>query len=391
MKRTIVACIFCLTTALSFAQTGEVEAEAGTMDSRENIPVRTEHFEIIADAEDGEILGRQMEDRFAVYNKLFRFDPANAAWPLKVRAFRDQAQYEGYVGSRLGSVKPGAVYLHYNHVERRELVINTGDSQALPYQAFIQYLRAFVSNPPSWIREGFAVFFSTVSFNDEGKLIYEENLAWLETIKKMQSLPSPGSVMMADVLGTPENFQSLAWSLVSFFLNSGKRDYLRTLTDSFMLLLDTRSAEDNAEAVMKRIFLWNNMEDMTADYHEYIDSRKSFTELIAGGQRAYAGGDLKLAEAAFRSALEQRPAHYAPWYYLGLLAYDAGDSDTAEQYYRISIRNGADMALVLYALGLNAATAGKYNEAKEFLRQAAEADPGRYREKADALITRLKE
>lgn len=396
MKKMAFGCLFFLIVAAAFAQQGEapVSPPAETADNRAGDTVRTKHFEVITDTGDGETLARQMEDRFAVYNKLFRFDPAGAAWPLRVRAFQDQKLYDGYVSSRLGALKSGAVYLHYHQAEKRELVIHLGSDalgEVLPYQAFIQYIRAFISNPPAWIREGFAVFFSTISFNEEGKLSYEENLAWLETVKNMKELPSPQAIMMADALGMPDNFQSLAWSLVSFLLNSGKRDYLRTVTDSFMLLSDTRTAEENAVEVMERIYLWNNMDDIAADYREYLNSRKSFSELLAEGQQAYAAGDPKKAESAFRSALEQRPTHYAPWYYLGLLAYDANDPDSAEQHYRSSIRYGADLALVLYAMGLNSATAGRYSEAKEFLRQAAETSPSRYQEKAQDLILQLPE
>jgi tetratricopeptide (TPR) repeat protein len=241
------------------------------------------------------------------------------------------------------------------------------------------------------MREGFAVFFSTLYFDDAGKFAYEENLAWLETVKNIANPPSPGEILMADVLGIPDEFQSLAWSMVSFLLNSGKRDYLRTVTDSFMLLSDTNSAEENAEVVMKRIFLWNNMEDMTNDYREYLDSRKTFNELLARGQQAYTAGEKANAIVAFRAAVDQRPTHFAPWYYLGLLAYEMGDHDSADEYYHSSIRCGADSALVHYALGLNAAAAGKNNEAVDFLRLAAAAAPDRYQEKANALIARLGE
>jgi hypothetical protein len=360
---------------------------------------RSEHFELVSDTDDGESLLKEMEERFAVYNRLFRFDPLQAVLPLRVRAFGNREDYGDYVFSRLGAARPGAVYLHYNQRERRELVIDRGspgEAKNLPYQAFIQFLRAFVSNPPSWMREGFAIYFSTLGFNGEGELSYEENLSWLDTVKGMDGKVSPEALLGADSAaysaagpGTP-GFPGLAWSLVSFFLNSGREEYFRTLTDSFLLLSDSKTAAENSEVVMKRISLWNNMEDLNRDYRAYLDSRKTFTELVAEGQRAWANGDPAAAELSFTEAINQRPGHYAPYYYMGLIAYGENNYDLAKQYYRSSIQYGADFALVSYALGINAAAAGKTPEAVYYLREAAAAAPERYGEKAESLIARLK-
>ncbi|MDR1318862.1 MAG: hypothetical protein LBJ90_04485 [Treponema sp.] len=384
-----------------FAQLPAPDKAAG-QDTAGGAPAaRSEHFELISDRDDGGLLLKEMEERFGVYNRLFRFDPAQAVFPIRVRAFGNQDDYDSYVSTRLGTTSPGAVYLHYNQRERRELVINRGspgETKNLPYQALIQFLRAFVSSPPSWMREGFAVYFSTLGFTGEGKISYEENLSWLDTVKGMgEKAPSPEAVLMADNaaysaaagLGSP-GFSSLAWSLVSFFLNSGNEEYFRTLTDSFLLLSDSKTAEENSEAVMRRIRLWNSLDSFIRDYRFYLDSRKTFTELIAEGQKAWTAGDAASAEIFFMNALNQRPGHYAPYYYMGLLAYEENNYTLAEQYYRSSLQYGADFALVSYALGVNAAAAGKNGEAVNHLRDAAAAAPDRYREKAENLMARLR-
>ncbi|MDR1900460.1 MAG: hypothetical protein LBQ55_10660 [Treponema sp.] len=369
----------------------------------QELRVTTAHYEVTADMGDGETLSKELEGRFAVYHRLFRFDPARAALPLRVRSFRDREAYDRYISARLGGPRPGAVYLHYNQAERRELVINRGGAdewRTLPYQVFIQYLRAFIPNPPSWMREGFAIYFSTLAFSEAGEITYEENLSWLETVKNAGAV-SPEAIMLADKrvpggglggsLGVGQgNFQSLSWSLVSFFLNSGMRDYFRAVTESFMVLSPAAAAEENSEAVMARISLFVGMEDLERDYRNYIASRKTFAELIGEGQRAYAGGDLPAAELAFLEALAQKPAHHAPYYYLGLLSYEEGNYDMAESYYLSAADYGADRALVFYALGVNAASAGRKKEAVDYLRQAAAASPDRYREKAESLIAKLR-
>jgi tetratricopeptide (TPR) repeat protein len=315
-----------------------------------------------------------------------------------VRLFTDQAGYDGYVTARLGTTKTGAVYLHYNNADRRELVILRGreeDRVIVAHQAFIQFLRAFVPNPPSWIREGFAIYFNTLKFNPEKEnLSYEENLAWLEQVKSAsKNRPSLQEIIGADLEDNPENLRDLrifSWSAVSFFLNNGRDDYFRTLSECFMTLSPAASVKDNALAVQRHINLWNNPETMEKDYLSYLEARKTFTELMEAGRSAYLAGDPMTAELAFMSALDQKPSHYAPWYYLGLLLYDERNYPMAEEYYKKSLEFGADEALVSYALGLNAISAGRNDDAAAWLEKAAAADPSRYKTRAADLLRRLK-
>jgi hypothetical protein len=352
------------------------------------------YYEVLSEktSADAEALVRELELRFDVYNRLFRFDTAETPFPLRVRLFQDKEAYDSYVSSRLGTTREGAVYLHYAQPERRELVILRGspeEGRMFPHQAFIQYLRAFIPYPPAWMREGFAIYFNTLGFNSlSGELSYEENLAWLETVKKSEPA-SLESVLLADIRGLPGNFQALSWSWVSFFLNSGNDAYFRTLTESFMVLSASATAGENAEAVMNRIVRWSDPETLQRDYQAYLRSRRTFAELMEEGRRAYTDKDPVTAELNFLHALDQKPAHYAPYYYLGLLAYEEKNYDIAEQYYRSALQYGADPALVYYALGLNAASGGKSGEAAGFLGQAAALSPERYKNRVQDLLTRL--
>jgi tetratricopeptide (TPR) repeat protein len=356
-------------------------------------PVRSEHYVVMSDVGDGAAVSREMENRFETYNRLFRFDPAGGELPLLVRVYRNKESYDNYLSARLGGTRPGAVYLHYRQGSQRELVLHRGspdENRALPYQAFIQFLRAFVPYPPSWMREGFAIYFSTLVAGPSGELKYTENLAWLDAVKNMgDGARSPEAVLLADQRGFPPDFQSLSWALVSFLLGSGKEEYFRTMTESFLLLSNTASAAENSGAVMSRIARWNSPEVFSRDFNSYIASRKTFTELIEDGQRAYAARDPMGAEMAFLGALDQKPDHYAPHYYLGLLAYEEGSFDMADGYYRSALEYGADTALVCYALGVNAASAGKNREAAAYLRQAAAAAPERYGDRVRDLLRRI--
>jgi tetratricopeptide (TPR) repeat protein len=363
-----------------------------------SVEVRSLYFDVISDggSYDAEILLRELELRFEVYNRLFRFNAAALAVPLRVRSIGNKNEYDRYVMERLGSARDGAVYLHYQQPERRELVINRGspeEGRMLPHQAFIQYFRAFVSQPPTWMREGFAIYFNTLKFDKSAReLRYEENLSWLETVKNLgMNGPSLETVFLADIRGQPEYFQPVSWALVSFFLNAGgNNEYFRTLTESFMLLSDQRLAAENAQSVLDRLLRWTNLDQMAADYYSYINSRRTFAELVDAGQQAYAVKDYLSAASYFQGAIYQKPTHFAPYYYLGLISYENRDFDNAEVYYRTALNYGADPALLNYALGVNAATANRPADAVNYLETAIATDPGRYREKAEAIIIRLR-
>jgi tetratricopeptide (TPR) repeat protein len=361
----------------------------------------TQHYTIISESgaeSAAEILSRELELRFDAYNGLFRFDPGSLREPLKVRVFTDPSAYDSYVSARVGQTRPGAVYLHYNQPERRELLVCKGSAEELSmlaHQAFVQYLRGFVSNPPAWIREGFAIYFSGIKFDPAaGTLKYEENLAWLEAVKSLgKDAPALRSIMEADFSALPvsSNFQICSWALVSFLLNNGREDYFRTLVETFMILSPQGAAQDNSREVLRRMDLWTDFTAIERDYAAYLDSRRTFADLMEEGRRAYSAKDAINAELCFMSAMDQRPTHYAPYYYLGLIYYEEKNYDIAEDYYKFSLEYGADEALVSYALGVNALSAGRSADAASWLERAAAADPARYQARAAELINRLQE
>jgi tetratricopeptide (TPR) repeat protein len=349
-----------------------------------------------ADRPSTALLAAELEQRFETYNGLFHFEPAKLQSSLKVRYFIDEGEYKKYISSRVreenSTVEGGAVYLHYSAPERRELVVLKGaEGTMLPYQAFIQFFRAFVPNPPSWMREGFAVYFNTLTFNaDTRTLNYEENIAWLETVKKQLPAVSPRSVLLADSADVPDNFQALSWSLVSFFLRNRESSYFRTLTDSFMLLKSDASAEVNSKIVYDRLSLFISIDAFESDYKTYISSRKTFTELVEEGQKAYEAKELTTAADLFREAVLLKPDSSVPFFYLGLIAYAEKNYDAAERWYVTALNLGENPGLVQYARGVNAAAAGRKADAEKFLQEAVAASPEKYKVLAEDLMTRLR-
>jgi tetratricopeptide (TPR) repeat protein len=362
---------------------------------------RSAHYEIYGaaggtTADAAERIAADLEGRFAVFARLFRFK--DQPGPLRVRLIPGGEAYDDYTGGILGEKQEGAVYIHYRREERRELVVNYGSAghplpRALPYQAFVQYLRAFVPQPPSWILRGFAVYFSGLSFSGDGEMHYRENLSWLDLVKAAP-LPPPRAVLLADAAedGFPGkelsgvSFDALSWSLASFFLHSGNEDYFRTLLECFMILSPGAGAAENSLALERRIEEWNGLENLDREYRAYLDSRRTFSGLMDQGRQACLAGETGSARSLFLEARDRRPDSYGPYYYLGFLAYGEGRWEEAEQFYLQSLERGAAEAPVYYALGLNAAAALRRDKAAEYLNRAAGLEGARYREKAERLL-----
>jgi tetratricopeptide (TPR) repeat protein len=372
--------------------------------------VRTAHYEVFCDSgeADGAILAREMESRFEEYNRLFRFDTGGLPALLRVKSFGSKETYDAYLGGILGSPKPGAVYLHYQDPAKRELILHRGGAetaQIFPHQAFIQFFRAFITNPPAWMREGFALYFHAMRFagtagetrpsGDTGTAnktsAYAENIAWRERVKKMgNGIPPVRTILRIDLDGPQAQTELVSWALVSFLMNSGDEGYFRTLVECFMVLSAPATAAENAEAVIRRISRWTSMDTLEADFRTYIASRWTFADLVDEGRQAYDAKNFDKARQSFLTALDYNPAHYVPYYYLGLLAYESKDYAKAEEYYRSALRFGADPAQTAYAWGVSEISAGHNEKALGFLEVAATVSPERYGERVDQLRARLK-
>ena len=164
------------------------------------------HYSVIADQgkDQADALSRQMEAYFGLFDSIFHFSADGLTAKLNVREFKDKAGFDDFLHQVVGDTRDDFVYLHYPTPEKSELLVfpksEPGFSESLAHQAFVQYIKAYIPNPPLWLREGFAVWFESARWNDAaGTLSFPENLAWLATAK---SLDEKGLLLPLDKLLT---------------------------------------------------------------------------------------------------------------------------------------------------------------------------------------------
>jgi hypothetical protein len=364
--------------------------------------VESDHYVVLSELgqDRAAALSRQLEALFGLYDGFFRYDASDLKAKLNVREFADKAGFDIYMTQIVGQSKDDFVYLHYASPERSELLLfpkaEPDYSASLAHQGFVQFLKAFVANPPLWIREGVAVSFESAAWDDKaGKMSFPENLAWLETVKSLKDRSLLMGLDKLLAIGQDEAradldvFYPQAWAFTSFLLNSQEKAYNRLLWDSVAALKKDASLEDNQAAVAKIVDTWYGSDAVDKAFASYLADRKTFPELVAQGVRKYADKAWDESSAAFVAAQSMNAASYVPDYYLGLIAYAQNQFDLADSHYKQALALGCDPAITNYALGVNAYAQNRLDDAKGFLQTAKTSSPDRYGEKVDSLIAKI--
>ncbi len=388
--------LFVLLTALTVS----LSAQTSTFAEYE-----TEHYRVLSELgeEHAEATAEKLEALLELYNGYLHFDLDELPVRLRARFFASKDRYDTYLNRVIDTTRDDFVYLHYTDLAKSELVGYDMDAESfdvsLKHQGFIQVLRAFVPNPPLWLREGFAVYFEEVEFDDElERAIYRENLAWLETLQSIVDgsagvEPIPLSEMLRlnvdEAREQIEVFYPQAWGMVSFLLNSANRDYNRIIWDSISALEPDASLQENSQAVYAEAFRWEEEQLIVDAFVSYVGDRKSFRTLVQDGIEQYSAGDLAAGEESFVTALKLREDNFIPYYYMGLINYDRRNYGLADFYYKEALDRGASEALTYYALGVNAYADNRFDDAVGYLEQTVSLDPDAYEDKATQLIERI--
>jgi len=392
-KATILSCfIFLFTVAALSAQTPAIHEAVTT------------HYRIYSEIseKDAQDTGKALDALFDLFNYVFHFESDTLKSKLRVRVLADKKRYDEHLVRVLGQTRDDFIYLHYADMEKSELVAFATDPESfresLNHQAFIQFIRAFVPNPPLWLREGFAVFFEKVVYNPQtAQAEYKENLAWLDTLKAIREKSgNAGLIRLGDMLGmTMEKakeridvFYPQAWGMVSFLANSNDKDHTRILWDSMSALKPDADLEQNISAVYRKAFKWYDEGRLVDDFLDYLSNRKSFRTLVQEGIDHYSKNELDKSEESFVGASELEVESYIPYYYLGLINYSRKNFSVAEHYYKQAMENGAQPSLVFYALGVNSFAANRFDDARNYLNKTKELDAA-YAEKAEDLLKRI--
>lgn len=365
----------------------------------------TDHYRVYAETSQAqaEDVAHRMEAALALYNDIFHFDLSLLPTKLRVRLFQDLDSFNAYLDKVLSQKRTDFVFIAWSDPERSELLCFPKEDAAftasLLHQGCIQFMKAFIDNPPVWLREGVATYLDASPWDAKtGAFTLKPNLAWLEGLKAMIRAETPNTLIsFPDLLTiTREKAQAQmdvfapeSWGLVQFLLNAPDRSYSRVLWDSLTALTSNASLDDNSQRARKRAFSWVTDQKLQQDFQAYILSLKTANDLVKDAIDLYMKGDLDNAEISLAKSLDLDPSISTAWYYLGLIDYARKDYTKAEDQYLKAFQLGANAGLINYALGVNSFAEGKNADAAKYLNFAKQADKAAYGDKVDALLKRI--
>ena len=244
--------------------------------------------------ERGAKLLAKLETLFGIYNKVFRFDESRLPGKLLVREFSSKADFDSYLLKISGETRSDFVYVHYANPQKRELLLfdksEPDYDTSLAHQAFVQFIKAYIDEPPLWMLDGFAILFEDLHFAEgTANPIARENLAWLPTVK---ALLAKGALMPLDkfLVASPDDvkanldvFYPESWAFVSFLVNDREGDYTRLLWETVATLEPQASLDDNQSAFAKRLADWYGTSQTRTAFETYIQSRLTYPELLSSG------------------------------------------------------------------------------------------------------------
>jgi hypothetical protein len=350
-----------------------------------------------------EEVSRRMEACLRMYNDIFHFDLSQLPSKMRVRVLKDTASFNAYLTRILSQTRTDFVFVAYSDPEKSELLCFPREEKAfsasLIHQGCIQFLKAFVANPPVWLREGIATALEAAVWDARASSYTPRaNFTWLDGLKTIVRGESPEKLIpLTDLFmftrelaqAQPDVFYAQAWGFIHFLLTSPDKAHNRMLWDAIAAIDAKASLEDNSLAARKRAFSWVSEESLVRDFESYILSLKTAGDWLREGMDAYGKGDLPAADAALSRSVEIEPDNGAAWYYFGLASYSRRDYAKAEELYLKAFQLGVNSGLINYALGVNAFAAGKNDMAAKYLRFAKDADKAAYGDKVDALLKRI--
>jgi hypothetical protein len=378
--------------------TGEATPVAASI-----VQANSNHYRIFFEGSDADAqnFAVKMESCLELYNSVLHFDLAKLSVKLKVRMFADKSGFDTYLKSVIKDTRDDFVYIHYSDLGKCELVgfqktVEADFYTALVHQGAVQFLKAYVANPPLWLQEGLAAYFEQAAFDAaKNKFQMPKDLVWLTTLKKMAKAEGDQQLIGFDSFLTLDRTQAQAqlgafypqsWGLIYYMLNGQDSNVNRLLWDSIAALDPALNLADNSTRVRDKAFGWYGIAKMEADFKAYYAGLKTLSDLVAEGVTYYTNNDLDKSRDSFIAARNRSADNYIPYYYLGLISYNKKDYANAETQYLKAMDLKAPEALINFAIGVNAYADNNYEKAATFLKNAKTQDAEKYGAKVDAIL-----
>lgn len=365
------------------------------------------HYEVEASvtlpAADVEALVHKLEADYTLFNEMFTSPSQRPESLLHVKIYASKEEFNQALAAQKVYNRNNYIYFYYGDPAQNVLIIyplkNEAEERAqLARHSFFSY--AFDSTPtlPAWLREGLALYYESLIYEEDGTAIVPYNHLYLDDLKKAAAegpLNLRELMMLTDESGKFEKGQFeknllYSWGIVNYFMFSDNESDRMIIGQAVALASKENSQTENSQAVMD--FIFSKKPDLETAFANFLESQMGYIETLNAMRTAYLERNFERAKSYAETALQTKPEAYLPVYYLGLIAFENKNYEEAKAYYQNASELGAPKPLIDFAMGYVYYYGEKnYSEAAAAFRRAKTEDAARYGQKVDMLLQILEQ
>jgi len=354
---------------------------------------RSEHYEVHSDVDEAfcRKVAERMERAFKAYASILPYPPPEKT-AFKVRVFSTKEKLDGYFRGLRQRPPPSYQYVHDVREVFAWVLPEKPMAQRLHHEAFHQYFRHIVNDPPQWLNEGLAEYIETGTIDE--KAVFKPGMhrgfmrRWREGIRSVDPGPYNGKyplIPLADLVNAPketwlktENSSYCeSWGLVHFLLHGPDAKLpapvLKALKPGGTREENLRLAADavlggDAAAVEKAFFA--HLDAIVLPGHADFLAGMKLSEEQKFGEAA----------ASFTKAIEADGENERYLYWRGATLYSTSSFDRAEADLSLAVELFPEYTIAHLVLGKTRVYLKKWDLARESLDRAARLDRNMKRE-----------
>ncbi len=334
-------------------------------------------------AQNARTIAIQLEAMYRFFNNYFHFPTNQENPPLRVLIFSSRQLFDEHIQSLVNVSYDGFIYLHYGRPQRNELIGFVSDdaevASSFVRQAFLQFLRAHITNPPLWLSEGFSTYVRNATYNPQTQsIMFNESISRAKSLqiiieRSNGKLTLPIESVLTSTRETLQqnsaDFYHSAWGLIAYLLNTDEADHARILWGSIARLMPSASFANNQETLQTYEYDWINYPELENAIVSYIKDYETPYILLGRGQKLMQEEKYAEAEKTFARVIELDSEESSGYYYRGLANYHQKNYVLAIAFYEEAIHYGLDENFGLFAIALSRYALNERDTAIELLGQ----------------------
>lgn len=395
----LLICLVLSSVVLSSAQ-GQTAMDDGQMTLYQSA-----HYEVKADssldATTVEALVYEFEANYTLFSEIFTSATQKPENLLNVKIFKDKESFDKALSSENIYNRSNYIYLYYDDPAKNVLMIypieNENEERAqLARHGFFSYIFDSLPTLPTWIREGLALYYESLIYNEAGEAIVPLNRLYMDDLKsaaKDSPITLKALMSLDDKDGQFEknSFERnllYSWGIVNFLMFSDNESYRQVVPLAISQTSAEKTQQENGQAVVS--FISSSYPNLQADFDNFLNTEMGYVELVNVMREAYGEKDYAKAGSYAENAKQAEPEAYVPEYYLGLVAFQNDDYTAARMHYTQALSLGAPEALINFAMGYLSYYGEKdYQQAADYFQRAKTEDPVRFGQKVDLIMKNL--